>query len=172
MFADFRASQTGDVITIVLAERTSAQRESEWQNQSDSRVGGSANLSNSGTLDGRFGLDARFSKDARNRNESVQSDLLRGTMTATVHSVDGSGNLVIGGERTLNVNGEIHTMKLTGVVRRIDIQPSNTVLSYQIADATIEYKRKGGMKRAVMKPGRAVRFGGLALLVAAFLAAG
>ncbi len=171
LFSDFRAGRGGDIITVVLAERTQAQRASEWRNQSDSRIGGDASISNGGGLDGTFGLDARFNKNASNSNKSVQSDLLKGTMTAVVDSIDAAGNLRISGERTLSVNGEVHTMKLSGLVRRTDIMQSNTVLSYQIAQANIEYERTGGMKRSLFKPGRMVRVGAFAVLVAGFLAA-
>ncbi|MEZ4696073.1 MAG: flagellar basal body L-ring protein FlgH [Rhodothermales bacterium] len=169
MFSDFRATRAGDVLTIVLAENTSARRQSEWANESQSSAGGAATVGNGGSIDGKFGLDATFKKDGSNKNRSVQSDLLAGTMTARVDSVDPTGNLHISGERTLSVNGEIHVMKLSGLVRRFDVQPSNTIMSYQIASANIEYERKGGMKRALFKPGKAARFGGIALLVAGFL---
>lgn len=171
MFADYRAAATGDIITVVLAERTSASRASGWKNQAGSRVGGDANLSNGSGLDGTFGLDAQFKKDASSKNESVQSDLLRGTMTVIVDSTDAAGNLLISGERMLSVNGETHSMSLSGVVRRSDVTPTNSILSYQIARANIEYERTGGMKRSLFKPGKIARFGVFAVLVAGFLAA-
>ena len=62
-------------------------------------------------------------------------------------------------------------MKLFGFVRRTDVLPSNTIMSFQIAQANIEYERKGGMKRSLFKPGRAARFGAVALLVAGILVA-
>lgn len=166
LYADLKAYQEGDVITVVLAERTAAQRESGWENASDSRLGGTGSVS-SPTLSGRFGLDAQFDKAASNTNESVQKDLLSGTMTAMVVEQDAVGNLVIAGERTLNVNGETHLMRVAGTVRRADIRQDNTVLSYQIANANIEYKRAGGIKRSLFKPGRVVRLGALAVLAAA-----
>lgn len=169
MYSDIRAGSTGDMLTIVLAERTAAQRESGWENQANTSASGAGNLSGGGSINGRFGLDASFSKDASTRNESVQSDLLRGTMTAVVRDRDATGNLMIEGERRLNVNGETHVMKISGLVRPADVQPNNTVLSYQIAGASIEYRREGGIKRSVMKPGRVARFGGIALIAAAFL---
>ena len=145
MFSDFRANRAGDVLTIVLAEQTSAKRASEWNNASQSTTGGDATVGNGTALSGKFGIDATYSKNGRNKNQSVQSDLLRGTMTARVDSVDASGNLIISGERQLAVNGEIHLMKLSGLVRRYDVQPSNTIMSYQIASADIQYTRKGGI---------------------------
>lgn len=171
MFSDFRATHTGDVITIVLAEQTSATRASEWNNDSKSAAGGSSNVGGGSGLSGTFGVDASFNKSGSNKNKSLQSDLLRGTMTARVDSVDPSGNLVISGERTLAVNGEVHIMKVSGLVRRYDVQPSNTVMSYQIAGADIQYSRKGGMKNSLMKPGKVARFGAIGLVIAGILVA-
>ncbi len=171
MFSDFRAARPGDILTIVLAEQTSAKRASEWNNASNSTTGGDATVGNGSALSGKFGIDATYSKSGRNKNQSVQSDLLRGTMTARVDSVDPTGNLIISGERTLAVNGEVHLMKLSGLVRRFDVQPSNTVMSYQIAEADIQYSRKGGMKRALMKPGKVARFGTIGLIIAGILLA-
>ena len=164
MFADFKARQQGDIITIRLAERTAAARESGWENKSRSRRGGAAEIGSNTDLTGRFAIDAQFSKEGLNRNESVQSDLLSGTMTASIVQRDSTGNLVIAGERKLSVNGETHIMKLSGLVRPNDIRTDNTVFSFQIANASIEYRRAGGIKRSIMRPGRLARLGAVALL--------
>jgi len=164
MFADFKARQQGDIITIRLAERTAASRESGWENASKSRRGGAAEVGSNTDFTGRFAIDAQFSKEGMNRNESVQSDLLSGTMTASIIQRDTTGNLVISGERTLTVNGETHIMKLSGRVRPNDIRTDNTIFSFQIANASIEYRRAGGIKRSFMRPGRLARLGAIAIL--------
>ncbi|QXD17140.1 flagellar basal body L-ring protein FlgH [Rhodocaloribacter litoris] len=167
MFADFKARGAGDVITIILAERTAAQRESGWANKADARIGGTASLSAGSGLSGAFAADARFNKSALHENESVQSDLLSGTMTATIVRRDEAGNLHVQGERRLSVNGETHIMRVSGLVRPYDVRTDNTVLSYQIANAAIEYHREGGITRSLFKPGRMVRLGLLAVLAGA-----
>ncbi len=164
MFADFKARSKGDVITVILSERTAAQRESGWQNKSSSKAGGSSSLTGGSSLSGKFALDASFNKSALHENESVQSDLLSGTMTAVIVNRDATGNLYVEGERQLSVNGESHVMRISGIVRTNDIRPNNTVMSYQIANASIEYHRKGGITRSFFKPGRIARLGALAIL--------
>lgn len=165
LFADPKARQSGDVITIVLAERTAAQRESGWQNKSDAQMNTDAGVTGK-DLSGRFGLDAQFNKEALNRNESTQSDLLRGTITAMVVGVDSTGNLIVQGERKLNVNGETHLMRVHGVARPYDVRYDNSILSYQIANASIEYRRDGfGRKR--FKPALLARTGLTAVIAAA-----
>jgi flagellar L-ring protein precursor FlgH len=167
LFADPKAHSEGDVLTIVLAERTAAQRESAWQNDSRAGLGTSANVAG-GTLSGSFAADATFRKDAEARNESAQSDLLQGTMTALVVGVEPTGNLQVRGERKISVNGEAHLLSVSGVVRPFDIRYDNTVLSYQIANAEIEYRRSGFARR-MFKPGAFVKFGAIAALGAALL---
>lgn len=162
MFADPKARQAGDIVTVVLIERTAAQRESDWDNRSSASTGGSAQVAG-GTLSGAFALDADFNKDARTHNQSMQRDLLSGTLTARVTSVDEAGNLVIEGERKLSVNGESHILKVSGLVRPFDVQYNNTVFSYQIAGASIQYHR-GGFHRRFFKPGAFVKLGLAAVL--------
>ena len=166
MFADPTARQAGDVITIVLAERTAAQRESRWEDRAGSSLSGSGGIGSSSGLAGRFAADASFDKQARSRNESVQRDLLSGTITALVSGVDEAGNLLVNGERTLNVNGETHVMKVAGVVRPFDVRYDNSILSYQIANAHIEYRR-AGFGRGFFRPAKLVRLGAVAILGAA-----
>ncbi len=154
MFADIKAYRIGDAITINLAERTAAERESQWERSSRSNLDSGSGLDAGATLNGQFGVNASFQNDAERRNGSVQSDLLRGTMTAIIVAVDSlSGNLVVQGERSLNVNGETHLMEVRGMVRPFDILGDNSVLSYQLANANIVYKRAGGVKRAFLGPG-------------------
>lgn len=164
MFSDFKSYQKGEILTIILAERTAAQRESNWNNKATSKAGGSASVSGGSTLSGTFGVDAKFNKEATSENGSTQSDLLSGTITVRIVSTDDSGNLRVEGERRLQVNGETHIMKVAGLVRPYDVDPNNTVFSYKLANAEIEYRRAGGIKNSFMKPGRVVRLGVLAVL--------
>ncbi|HET6569081.1 MAG TPA: flagellar basal body L-ring protein FlgH [Rhodothermales bacterium] len=167
MYADPTARRTGDVITIVLAERTAAQRQSSWQNTSDASLGAGASVSG-GPLSGAFASDAQFKTDASNNNQSVQSDLLHGTISARVDSVDQTGNLIIRGERRIMVNGETHLMTISGVVRPYDVSYNNTVLSTRIADASITYRREGArLIPHFRKPAVLARVGAAIVLVAA-----
>lgn len=168
VFADPKAGIAGDLVTVVLVERTTASRQSAWQNASDAALSGSAQVSGDSDISGRFGVDATFNKAARNQNSSSQQDLLTGTITARVLEVDPTGNLVIEGERKLSVNGETHLLRISGVVRPIDIRSNNTVLSPDIASAEIEYRR-GGLHRRFFSPALLVRAGAVAAVIAAIV---
>ncbi|MFT4604731.1 MAG: flagellar L-ring protein precursor FlgH [Rhodothermales bacterium] len=164
LYSDFRARKAGDIITIVLAEKTSASRASQWANSASNGLDAASGVNGGATLSGRFAMDAKFSKDAQTRNSSLQRDLLTGTITATVTDRDDSGNLMLAGSRSLNVNGETHVMKVTGVVRPVDVRTNNSVLSFNIANANIEYRKQGGLTKGLFKPGKIARFGAMMLL--------
>lgn len=165
MYADPRATAVGEVITIILAEETSAQRSSSYANSANARSGGSAGL-DAPTLSGTFGMDAEFKNQSDSENETMQSDLLQGTITARVTDTDDAGNLLVEGERRLNVNGVTHLMRVTGTVRPLDVRSDNTLFSYEIADAEVEYRRDGTIRRYT-KPGFMAKAGMVAALGAA-----
>ncbi len=154
MFADIKAYRVGDAITIQLAERTSAQQKSGWERSTNSNLGAGGGVDGGSLANGSFAVDATFNNQTQNKNASVQRDLLQGTMTAVVVAMDSlGGNLIVEGERSLNVNGETHIMSVKGSVRPYDVSSHNTIMSYQLANANIEYRRAGGIKRKLMGPG-------------------
>ena len=164
LFSDPKAARVGDPLTVVLAERTAASSRSQFEDRSQAGINGAA--STSGDAGKQFGLDANVSQNAAAQNQAVQSDLLSGTITAVVVGVDATGNLQIEGERTLHVNGVTHLMKVSGTVRPLDVTYDNTILSYQIANADVEYRQKGiGSK--FLRPGTLLKAAAAALLAAA-----
>ena len=142
LYADVKAYQTGDLLTVVLAERTSARRASASSAQASAQVSGAG----AGSLGGYFGLDAEVGGQRDSDSQTVQSDLLTGTITARVVETDAAGNLLVEGERRLNVDGAVHLMSVRGLVRPADVSTGNTVLSYQIAGADVVYRQEGGSK--------------------------
>lgn len=160
LYADLRAFQAGDLLTVVLAERTQARRSTASQSQTSASVGGSGHSGG-----GVFGLDAQVAGRRDADNATAQSDLLTGTLTARVVSVDPAGNLAIEGERRLNVDGATHLLRVRGLVRPEDITTGNAILSYQIAGADVEYRQEGGSR--FLRPRLLTTLGLAAVVVAA-----
>ncbi len=167
LYADLRAFQPGDLLTVVLAEQTQARRASASQSQASASVGGAGSLS-SGNV---FGLDAQVSGRRDADNATAQSELLTGTLTARVVSVDAAGNLAIEGERRLSVDGATHLLRVRGLVRPADVTTGNTVLSFQIAGADVEYRQDGGGPR-LLRPRLLTTIGLAAVVVAAVVLGG
>lgn len=163
LYTDPVAREPGDVLTIVLDEQTSAQRESSYEGSSNSSIGGSGSASGPG-LNGQFGADAEISSETNNGNQSTQSGMLTGTMTVRVVEVNQAGNLLVKGTRNLTVNGATHVMKVNGTVRASDIRFDNSVLSHQIANAEIKYNQSGVRHNGFFSKGLLLKAGSVAAI--------
>ena len=57
----------------------------------------------------------------------------------------------VAGQRTVTVNDETKTLRISGIVRSYDVTGNNTVTSAQVADARIEIHGEGANTRQVTK---------------------
>ena len=81
---------------------------------------------------------------------------MTGTIAAQVVEVLPNSDLRIQGKRQVKVNNETQTMTISGIVRRIDLDTQNTVLSSAVANADISYTGLGSVDD-VQSPGWALR---------------
>jgi flagellar L-ring protein precursor FlgH len=143
LFADNRAHQVGDVVTIHIIEFATASNSSSTT--TDKKTTTSASGSGSGALKfiPLFGMEggtaAAFKGDAKTERNGV----LRAKMSARISGVDDNGNFIIEGSREVTVNSDHQVTVLRGTVRPEDITTDNIVYSYNIADAKISYTGKG-----------------------------
>ena len=157
LFTDKRAFRVGDVVTILLQERSSGTNEANTN--SDSRNRFDLESSATGALDfiPGMGMNSRINMDNRSSGLTSRSGRLEGKLAARVVEILPGGNLRLEGRRTIEVNGEEQITILTGLVRPNDIMADNSIYSYLIADASITYRGKGMVDHA-SKPGIIIRF--------------
>jgi flagellar L-ring protein precursor FlgH len=142
-YADRKALRVGDIITISIVENAKA------NNTADTDLSRSSSLDAS--LSHFFGKD-KFLKlfklgddliksSADNAHKGAGSTTREGQLTATITAVVKevlpNGNLVIQGTRAVAVNHEEQYIVITGIVRPLDVNRENVVLSTQVADANI-----------------------------------
>lgn len=153
LFTDRKARRVGDVITIVLSERTSSTKSSKVGVDKDSNVsiaGDSASTNNS-TLLGtnpsfkNFNLptDLTGSRTFEGEADADQSNSLSGRISVTVAQVLPNGNLVVRGEKWMTLNRGDEYIRVSGIVRPDDISDENTLRSTQLANARITYSGTG-----------------------------
>jgi len=142
MFEDRRASKVGDVITIVIAEKSATNKSGSTKSENT----GSA-INNVGSLGG---LSAGALKNA-NVNASGERTLestdtgnitnaFTSSLTVTVVDVLESGNLVVQGEKQIGYDRGADFIRFSGVVSPLLIAKGNVISSTQVADARIEYR--------------------------------
>ena len=144
LFADDKAVRVGDAITILVVESSAASNDAKTSTSRESNLSLSAN-GHSGTtspgLDAGFGVGTGNSFKGEGATQTNGS--IRAKLSARVDSVLPNGNIAIKGTKTIVINGEEQNINISGLVRTSDIAADNSVYSYNIAEARIEFKGNG-----------------------------
>jgi len=148
LFADQKASQIGDAVTILVIETSTASNDASTSSSRNSDISGSA----SGTLNSKalpeFGIKLGTGSSFKGQGATSTSGMLRAKISARVDSILSNGNLVIRGSRKIKINGEEQLINISGIVRPTDILPDNSVYSFNISDAVIVFEGDGVVSRA------------------------
>ncbi len=153
MYADKKAFNEGDIITVLIVEFATGTNESNTSTNSDNRTTISANTSGKfSSMLPSLGLNSQLSNRHDAKGGTQTSGTLESKMTAVVTEVQENGLLTVQGSRSVDVNGEVQITTLTGLIRPEDVTAANTVFSYNIANAQISYAGKGHVTSAA-KPG-------------------
>ncbi len=156
-FENIRARRVGDMLTIKLVEQTNASKKSSTKMDkttdvsvtSPSILGTTTRFNVPGVLPLASTKDVNLSADLDSAHtfegsgDTSQSNAFTGDITVTVHEVLANGYLVVRGEKRLGLSEGNEYIKLSGIVRPVDIDSSNSVLSTRLADPTIVYVGDG-----------------------------
>lgn len=162
MFEDRRAGRIGDIVVVQIVEQHRGSKKANTTADRDSSLsaGVSGGLFGINTLTQKFAeyfnIDAGTSHEFEGDGSTSREDSLTGTIAANVIEVFPNGDLRIRGKREVTVNSEKQTMTIKGIVRRIDLDTQNMVLSSKVADAEISYTGLGVVDD-VQRPGWATR---------------
>ena len=152
-FKDQRASQVGDILTILVSFDDKAQLNNETQTQ--------RTTNEQDTMPNVFGFESSIAKvlpktfnpatavnvtgatnnDGKaliNREEKITLEV-----AALVTQVLPNGNLVVQGHQEIRVNYEVRDLQVTGVLRPQDISSINDVTLDKLAEARVSYGGRG-----------------------------
>lgn len=143
LFEDRRARFIGDLLTINIAENTSANKASSSAMSKAGSVSASAAVplglpislnkeAISISADSAVDFDDSADEDASNR--------FNGNITVTVVDVLENGNLTVSGEKQIALDKGTEFVRFSGVINPDDIALGNFVSSTKVADARIEYR--------------------------------
>lgn len=151
LFADRKAGTVGDILTVVLEEKTVSRKSSNVDVNKNSEIsvpGGAAAqvLGNPVQFKG-LSLDTNLSaeREFNGQAAAAQSNNLIGDVAVSVVDVWPNGTLVIRGEKWLTLNRGDEFIRISGLVRPEDVRSDNTVLSTKVADARITYAGTGAL---------------------------
>jgi flagellar L-ring protein precursor FlgH len=147
LFEDIKARRVGDIVTVRLIEQNSAQKSADTNlNKSTSISVEPPSIGGEAYPDFSVGLGSENAFTGE--SGSSQRNSLNASIAVTVRAVLPGGNLLIEGEKWMQINQGKEFIKLRGIVRTRDITPANTVLSTQVADAHISYSGTGATEDA------------------------
>jgi flagellar L-ring protein precursor FlgH len=159
MYVDKRGSGIGDILTIVVQENSTANKSNETKTERQSSLsaaitsflyspGASTLLTKGGQLPAMaYNSDHKHDgTGAINNSESIVAQI-----AVRIVDVLPNGNFVVEGKRETSFSGERQTISLRGTVRADDVAADNTVLSYNVADATIQIIGKGTVTDSTSK---------------------
>jgi flagellar L-ring protein precursor FlgH len=143
LYTDLKATSVGDVLTIIILEKTMASNTSGLDTEKESRF--FTEGSGTGPMDfvNPFTLSANIGREHEGRGSTERTGSIVGKMAATVIALAPNGNLEIEGTREIIVNDEKEILTVTGTVRPQDISTDNVVYSTDVAGMQIEYRGKG-----------------------------
>ncbi|TCT00895.1 flagellar L-ring protein precursor FlgH [Paralcaligenes ureilyticus] len=148
LFEDRRPRNVGDIVTIVIQEKTNAAKNVATSTDRSGSATVGMNIVPSflpSELGAKQNLDSTGANKASGKGSSSAANTFTGTLTTTVIGVLPNGNLQIAGEKQIAINRGSEYIRFSGVVDPRSITGSNTVASTQVADARIEYRSKGTM---------------------------
>ena len=143
-----RAAMVGDVLTILLVEKTQALKSNTASTDRSGNI--SVTPPPTGPLSFLKGTDFSAGSGGKfdGKGAATQSNQLTGEISVTVAEVHPNGTMLIRGEKMLTLNRGDEMIRISGLVRAADIGFDNSVLSTRVADARITYSGKGEIARA------------------------
>ncbi len=157
-FKDQRASQVGDILTVVININDQAKLSNET-------VRNRTNSENTG-INNAMGFETQLQKilphaanpasllnaSTNSKSDGVGSiartDQVTVEMAMLVTQVLPNGDLVVMGHQEMRVNYDIRDLQITGVIRPQDISATNTITLDKIAEARVSYGGRGQLMDA------------------------
>jgi len=130
--ADKRRFEIGEVLTVMVYENSSATSSADTGTNRDSSAGMGINLPN-----WNKSAAATANNDFNGAGRTQRAGRVLAQITVLVREVLPNGDLRVGGEQLLEINGEKQTIRAEGRVRPRDVSEQNVVLSSRLAEAKL-----------------------------------
>jgi flagellar L-ring protein precursor FlgH len=159
MAADKKAQAVGDILTILIQENNGATRNNNTTTSKKASLNAaiasavyspaiSGLLTKKGTLPAiNYTSDAEFNGGGSIAN----AETITAQVAVKVVDVLPNGNMVVEGQLHTAFSGEKQDAIVRGTVRPDDVMANNTLFSYNVADATIQFISKGTITDAQKK---------------------
>ena len=155
VIADLRARDVGDILTVTISENHSVSNDEKTERSNATTL--AARLEAWTLNDKTFKanvlpkLDIRKESTFDGEAKQDQKSEVKASVAVIVIDVQPNGNLVVAGTRTVQVDDETKTLRISGIVRPLDVTQANTVSSSLVADARVAILGQGASTRQVTR---------------------
>ena len=149
------ATRAGDLITVVISENQNVRNQeiADLQKETDLNY----QITNFDIDQNAFNVLPGVAADSTDTFLGRANYEKRGTFTArlTAVVVDAlpNGTLIVNGRREVKIDNEIKVIEFSGIVRRYDISPDNSVQSELVANAKVHYTGSGPLTNHTNRSG-------------------
>lgn len=152
---DLRASQPGDIVTILVAEHASASATGNTKTaRKSSTKSGVTSILGPTRLAGPLANLAGAAGDTQLQGQGTTSrdSSFTATLSARVMHVLPNGYMAVEGVKELVVNSETQLVTVRGLVRPADLTPGNLIRSDRLANLEVRINGKGVVNDSVRRP--------------------
>jgi flagellar L-ring protein precursor FlgH len=150
LFTDSRPRRIGDVVTIIIQETTGINNSDQHKLNRAANAAGTFNFKgdsaaqkNSRSASADFSASGTSNRGFQGTSSFTINQVFTDRMSVTVVDVLPNGNLVVEGFRKRYLDREERLIRITGIVRPIDVLLDNTIFSQFVANLEISYVGKG-----------------------------
>lgn len=144
-----------DLITIIIREQRKYESDAELETKKKFDITSAVNaffkiddglLGASVFPNGKPNIGLKISTKLKNESDKDREDRFTTRITAEIVDIKPNGNLVLEAKARVAFDDEVSIVTLTGVARKVDVTPDNTVLSTQLANKNIVVHNTGAVR--------------------------
>jgi flagellar L-ring protein FlgH len=145
--SDRRDYHLGDIVTVLVDEYTLTSLDKEV-NATENRQRGLGFGINTPTSNKNYGINSNNNNQSQNSGLDARTNRLTTEMSARVVAIAPNGVMQLKGNKIIKVEESKVNLILTGWVRVQDVAPDNSIQSFRMADADLDYQAEGPLGKA------------------------
>lgn len=153
LIADNVANQRGDILTIIVKESQKIEDKQEVKLERESTL--NSVLQSFNIKPNMFNtlpdMKQTTEREFEGKSDYDKEGSFEARISVTVIDVLPNGNMVIEGRRNIFMDDEEKKIKITGIIRPLDIDKDNTIASEKVAEARVSYDGNGTLSRNTEK---------------------
>ena len=146
-FSDRRDYHIGDIVTVLVDEYTLTSLDKQV-NATDNRQRSLGLGISTPSSSKNFGINSNNNNQSQNSGLDARTNRLTTEMSARVVAIAPNGIMQLKGTKVIKVEESKVNMTLTGWVRVQDVAPDNSIQSFRMADADLDYEADGPLGKA------------------------